>query len=188
MDGQNAIKKRGRPPKYASAEEKARAGVERRRELRRKEAHERRERLHAEFYGVAYTPPKEEDKPLSLQIVLKTPGGLKTERLDADYLEGAPKRDGVELKNRKGFEAIKRPIRAYKCQDYVHIQAHHPHLESKKERDGHGNLVGCQDHCFPPLLETKLGMPVILLTNINPTPHRLFVCLFDSIRLFTVTV
>jgi hypothetical protein len=91
MDGQNANKKRGRPSKYASAEEKARADVERRRELRRNEAHERRKRLHAEFYGVAYTPPKEEDKPSSLQIVLENPGGLKTERLDVDYPEGAPK-------------------------------------------------------------------------------------------------
>jgi hypothetical protein len=40
MDVQNANKKRGRPSKYASAEEKAHADVERRRELRRKEAHE----------------------------------------------------------------------------------------------------------------------------------------------------
>ena len=85
-----------------------------------------------------------------------------------EAIELSPKRDEVELKNRKGFEAIKRPVRAYKCQDYVHIQAHHPHLESKKEWDGYGNLVGCQDHRFPPLLETKLGMPVILLANINP--------------------
>ncbi|KAM0698007.1 hypothetical protein Q7P36_002861 [Cladosporium allicinum] len=85
-----------------------------------------------------------------------------------EAIELSPKRDEVELKNRKGFEAIKRPVRAYKCQDYVHIQAHHPDLESKKERDGYGNFVGCQDHRFPPLLETKLGMPVILLANINP--------------------
>jgi hypothetical protein len=27
--------------------------------------------------------------------------------------------------------------------------------------------MGCQDHHFPPLLETKLGMPVMLLANIN---------------------
>lgn len=85
-----------------------------------------------------------------------------------EAIELSPKRDKVELKNRKGFEEIKRPVRAYKCQDYVHIQAHHPHLEGKKERDGQGNLVGCQDHRFPPSLETKLGMPVILLANINP--------------------
>ena len=85
-----------------------------------------------------------------------------------EAIELSPRRDEVELKNRKGFEAIKHPIHAYKCQDYVHIQAHHPHLEGKKERDGQGNLVGCQDHRFPPLLETKLGMPVILLANIDP--------------------
>lgn len=90
MDGQNANKKRGRPSKYASAEEKAHADVERRRELRRKEAHERRERLHAEFYGVAYTPPKAEDKPSGLQIILENPGGQKRERLNADHSEGAP--------------------------------------------------------------------------------------------------
>jgi ATP-dependent DNA helicase PIF1 len=28
--------------------------------------------------------------------------------------------------------------------------------------------MGCQDHRFPPLLETKFGMPVILLANIAP--------------------
>jgi hypothetical protein len=44
-------------------------------------------------------------------------------------------------------------------------------LESKKERDGYGNLVGCQDHRFPPLLETKLGMPVILLADNYDIPH-----------------
>jgi hypothetical protein len=44
----------------------------------------------AEFCGVAYTPHKEEDKPSSLQIVLEDPGGLKTEHVDADHLEGAP--------------------------------------------------------------------------------------------------
>lgn len=85
-----------------------------------------------------------------------------------DAIELSARRDKVELKNREGFEEIKGPIRAYKCQDYVHIQAHHPHLEYKKERDGQGNLVGCQDHRFPPSLETKLGMPVILLANISP--------------------
>lgn len=90
MDGQNTNKKRGRPSKYASAEEKAHADVGRRRELRRKEAHERRERLHAEFYRLKYTPPGEDEKPTGLQVILEIPGGLKTERLDADYREGAP--------------------------------------------------------------------------------------------------
>jgi hypothetical protein len=75
MDGQNTNKKRGRPSKYASAEEKAHADVGRRRELRRKEAHERRERLHAEFYGLKYTPPGEDEKPTGLQVILETPGG-----------------------------------------------------------------------------------------------------------------
>ena len=44
-------RKRGRPAKYASPEEKARADVENERARRQREAHERRERLHAQFYG-----------------------------------------------------------------------------------------------------------------------------------------
>lgn len=48
---QNTSKKRGRPSKYANAEEKAVADVERRRARRRQEAHKRRERLHAQYYA-----------------------------------------------------------------------------------------------------------------------------------------
>lgn len=85
MDGQNGSKKRRRPLKYASAEDKARADVERRRELRRKEAHERRERLHAEFYGLEYTPPQEDEKQTGFRIVLEHPGGSNTKRLEANH-------------------------------------------------------------------------------------------------------
>jgi hypothetical protein len=62
MDGRIGSKKRGRPSKYTRAEKEARTEVERRRELRYKEAQERRERLHAEFYGLEYTPPREDEK------------------------------------------------------------------------------------------------------------------------------
>jgi ATP-dependent DNA helicase PIF1 len=33
--------------------------------------------------------------------------------------------------------------------------------------DADGNRVGCQEHRFPSFLETKFGMPVILLANID---------------------
>jgi ATP-dependent DNA helicase PIF1 len=132
-----------------------------------------------DFQCVSLTEVHRQSDPTFVGILNALRVGDRLDRRQLSLLDGrrsdvgkaielSPKRDGVELKNRKGFEAIKRPVRAYKCQDYVHIQAHHPHLESKKERDGHCNLVGCQDHRFPPLLETKLGMPVILLANINP--------------------
>ena len=100
MDGQSAGKKRGRPSKYTSAEEKARADVERRRELRRREAHEGRERLHAEFYGLKYTPPGEDERPTGLRIVLENPGGPKAESNDVSRprgeLESTTQRDRAE--------------------------------------------------------------------------------------------
>ena len=77
-------------------------------------------------------------------------------------------RKEVDQKNLEGFRAISGAIRAYRCQDHVHIQPHHPHLAPKAELDGDGNRVGCQDHRFPAMLETKCGMPVILLANIDP--------------------
>jgi ATP-dependent DNA helicase PIF1 len=77
-------------------------------------------------------------------------------------------RKEVDQKNLEGFQAISGAIRAYRCQDHVHIQPHHPHLAPKAESDSEGNRVGCQDHRFPAALETKCGMPVILLANIDP--------------------
>ena len=75
----------------------------------------------------------------------------------------------VARKNRLGFEAIRGVVvRAYRCQDHADIKEHHPELAGKKAEDSAGNLVGCQDHRFPPILETKYGMPVILLSNIDP--------------------
>lgn len=74
MNEQNANKKRGRPAKYATPEDKAHADVERRRELRRNEAHERRERLHAQFYGVEYTPPANGKRELGFEIIIENPG------------------------------------------------------------------------------------------------------------------
>lgn len=84
-----------------------------------------------------------------------------------EAVELSPVRREVEQKNHEGFQAIHGAVRAYKCQDYVHIQPHHPHLANKEEQDGEGNKVGCREHRFPPLLETKFGMPVILLANID---------------------
>ena len=74
----------------------------------------------------------------------------------------------VDRKNLEGFRGISGAVRAYRCQDYVHIQAHHPHLAPKAELDVDGNCIGCQEHRFSPFLETKCGMPVILLANIDP--------------------
>jgi ATP-dependent DNA helicase PIF1 len=131
------------------------------------------------FQSVSLTEVHRQSDPTFVNILntLRVGGKLNKHQLSlldgresdvGEAVELSPVRREVDQKNRKGFEAIRGPIRAYKCQDYVHIQAKHPHLESKKQRDGDGNLVGCQDHRFPPLLETKFGMPVILLANINP--------------------
>lgn len=85
-----------------------------------------------------------------------------------DAVELSPVRREVDQRNLEGFQAIHGAVRAYKCQDYVSIQPHHPHLAQKAEFDPEGNRVGCQEHRFPALLETKFGMPVILLANIDP--------------------
>ena len=84
-----------------------------------------------------------------------------------EAIELSPVRREVEQKNLEGFRAIGGAVRAYKCQDHVEIQPHHPHLASEAELDGDGNRVGCQEHRFPAVLETKFGMPVILLANID---------------------
>jgi ATP-dependent DNA helicase PIF1 len=93
-------------------------------------------------------------------------GGRESEVGEA--VELSPVRREVDEKNRVGFQAIQGVVRTYKCQDHVHIQTHHLHLASKAELDGDGNRVGCQEHRFPPYLEVKFGMPVILLANIEP--------------------
>jgi ATP-dependent DNA helicase PIF1 len=131
------------------------------------------------FQAVSLTEVHRQSDPTFVGILNTLRVGSKLNRYQLSLLDDresdvgeavelSPVRREVDQKNRKGFDAIRGPVRTYKCQDYVHIQAKHPHLESKKQRDGDGNLVGCQDHRFPPLLETKLGMPVILLANINP--------------------
>lgn len=76
-------------------------------------------------------------------------------------------RSTADQKNFKGLRALSGAIRAYCCEDYVHIETHHPHLGFMADIDGDGNRVGCREHRFAPLLETKCGMPVVLLANID---------------------
>jgi len=85
----------------------------------------------------------------------------------AAAIELSPVRSEVEQKNIEGLEALAGTIRAYRCHDYVNIQPHHPHLLPKANLDAETNCVGCKDHRFPAMLETKYGMPVILLANID---------------------
>jgi Cdc6-like AAA superfamily ATPase len=100
MNEQNVNNKRGRPAKYATPEDKARADVDRRRELRRKEAHERRERLHAQFYGVEYAPPADSKRESGFEIIIENPGGSKkTECFDEGPPADTPKtlkHNGIE--------------------------------------------------------------------------------------------
>lgn len=87
---------------------------------------------------------------------------------ETEAVELSPVRREVDRKNWEGFQAIHGAVRAYRSQDHVFIQPHHPHLASKADLDAEGNKLGCQDHRFPSLLEMKFGMPVILLANIGP--------------------
>ena len=127
MNEQNANKKRGRPAKYATPEDKAHADVERRRELRRKEAHERRERVHAQFYGVEYTPPREYRQPLGLEIVLEDPGGSKTERSNAGSPVGAPKTlehhniDGHHNEHKPHTKSVSAPPEPELCGEQLRV-------------------------------------------------------------------
>ncbi len=86
---------------------------------------------------------------------------------EGESVELSPVRREVDQKNWEGFQAIHGAVRAYRSQDHVLIQPHHPHLASKADLDAEGNKIGCRDHRFPSLLETKFGMPVILLANID---------------------
>lgn len=93
---------------------------------------------------------------------------LSTQERDVgEAVQLSPLRREVEEKNAVGFRGLDGAVRAYRCQDYVDIQPHHPHLAFMAEPDGEGCRVGCQGHRFPKLLETKFGMPVILLANID---------------------
>jgi ATP-dependent DNA helicase PIF1 len=98
------------------------------------------------------------------QLALLTQGGCDF----SSAIELSPLRRDVDRKNTEGLQGIVGAIRAYRCHDFVKIEPHHPELLAKAELDGEGNRMGCQDHRFPPLLETKFGMPVILLANIAP--------------------
>lgn len=82
MDEPSSARKRGRPSKYATSEEKARADVDHKRMRRRKEAHERRERAHAQYYGVPWSPTEEPRAQSGVQIILENPG--KSERITDD--------------------------------------------------------------------------------------------------------
>lgn len=93
---------------------------------------------------------------------------LSNRKSDVDEaVELSPLRKEVDEKNATGFRGLPGLVRAYRCRDHVYIEPHHPHLASKAAPDGEGCRVGCQDHRFPRLLETKFGMPVILLANIS---------------------
>ena len=88
---------------------------------------------------------------------------------EKEWIELSAIRKDVERKNREGLAGLDGRLHIYKCQDYVHIQAHHPSLAGKAMVDGVGGgvLVGCRDHRLPALLETRVGMPVILLAKIG---------------------
>lgn len=131
------------------------------------------------FHCVSLTEVHRQNDPAFIDMLNTLRIGERLDQRQLALLEGRERdvgtavelsavRKEVDQKNQAGFRAISGAVRAYRCQDHVHIQPHHPHLAPKAELDGDGNRVGCQDHRFPAMLETKCGMPVILLANIDP--------------------
>ena len=131
------------------------------------------------FHCVSLTQVHRQNDPAFIDMLNTLRIGDRLGRRQLTLLEGRERdvgtaielsavRKEVDQKNLEGFRAISGATRAYRCQDHVHIQPHHPHLTPKAELDSDGDRVGCQDHRFPATLETKCGMPVILLANIDP--------------------
>lgn len=130
------------------------------------------------FECVSLTQVHRQNDPTFINILNSLRIGEKLDRQQLSLLGGrendigeavelSPVRREVDQRNFEGFQAIHGAVRAYRCQDHVEIQPHHPHLANKADFDPEGKRVGCQDHRFPSLLETKFGMPVILLANVD---------------------
>lgn len=79
-----------------------------------------------------------------------------------------PTRAEVAQYNDDRLRELKTPPHDFVVRDSFHWNEEaHPHLETKGERRADGTLAALREHKYEPFLRLKVGMPVILLSNID---------------------
>ena len=79
-----------------------------------------------------------------------------------------PTRSEVAQYNADRLHRLKTPPHDFFARDSFHWNEQaHPHLSGHGERQADGTLAALREHKYEALLRLKVGMPVILLSNIN---------------------
>ena len=73
----------------------------------------------------------------------------------------------VKRVNDEAFSKLASQPRLFRCLDDAQIRSHHGNLQNKGLRSGDGSLVALREHRLEVASELKLGMKVILLTNLD---------------------
>ncbi|RYP04106.1 hypothetical protein DL765_010305 [Monosporascus sp. GIB2] len=77
-------------------------------------------------------------------------------------------RSEVAQYNADNLRELKTPPHHFVARDTFHWnEAAHPHLRSYRERRADGTLAALSEHKYEPFLRLKVGMPVVLLSNIS---------------------
>lgn len=79
-----------------------------------------------------------------------------------------PTRFEVSRYNEHMLSTLKTPSHDFVTRDSFHWNEEaHPHLESQGDRGSDDTLKALREHRYEPFLRLKIGMPVILLTNLD---------------------
>ncbi|RYP73819.1 hypothetical protein DL771_003397 [Monosporascus sp. 5C6A] len=79
-----------------------------------------------------------------------------------------PTRSEVAQYNTDKLRELNTPPHQFVARDSFHWnQPFHPHLRSHGERRADGTLAALREHRYEPFLRLKVGMPVVLLSNIS---------------------
>ena len=73
----------------------------------------------------------------------------------------------VRRVNEEAFSKLVPQAKPFRCLDMAQIREHHGNLQSKNARSGDGSLLALREHRLDVISELKLGMKVILLTNLD---------------------
>jgi len=73
----------------------------------------------------------------------------------------------VKRVNDEAFSKLASQPKLFRCLDDAQIRSHHGNLQNKGLRSGDGSLVALREHRLEVANELKLGMKVILLTNLD---------------------
>ncbi|RYP60323.1 hypothetical protein DL770_010021 [Monosporascus sp. CRB-9-2] len=79
-----------------------------------------------------------------------------------------PTRSEVAQYNADRLRELETPPHHFAAQDsFYWNEAVHPHLRSHSERRADGTLAALREHRYEPFLRLKVGMPVVLVSNIS---------------------